>query len=198
MGQQTNANRPKQDHHIFWLKKKNTAFWNMVKGCRIHHCSIKITVSWRHLRINRYRKRLLCTSLICLKADLLKEFHCYKSLIREASLTRGKEWLLSPEMRIQRQDKKLHKQTLLNQTLPSTAAAKSLQSCPTLCDPIDSSPPGSPVPGILQARTLEWVAISFSLPSTSFSHIFLTHFPPFIVLEILTRSPFKMAYKGYV
>ena len=38
----------------------------------------------------------------------------------------------------------------------------SLQSCPTLCDPIDDSPPGSPVPGILQARTLEWVAISFS------------------------------------
>ena len=42
------------------------------------------------------------------------------------------------------------------------ATAKSLQSCPTLCDPIDGSPPGSPVPGILQARTLEWVAISFS------------------------------------
>ena len=42
------------------------------------------------------------------------------------------------------------------------AAAKSLQSCPILCDPIDGSPPGSPVPGILQARTLEWVAISFS------------------------------------
>ena len=41
----------------------------------------------------------------------------------------------------------------------SAAAAKSLQSCPTLCDPIDGSPPGSPVPGILQARTLEWVAI---------------------------------------
>ena len=44
----------------------------------------------------------------------------------------------------------------------AAAAAKSLQSCPTLCNPIDSSPPGSPVPGILQARTLEWVAISFS------------------------------------
>ena len=44
----------------------------------------------------------------------------------------------------------------------AAAAAKSLQSCPTLCDPIDSSPLGSPVPGILQARTLEWVAISFS------------------------------------
>ena len=44
----------------------------------------------------------------------------------------------------------------------AAAAAKSLQSCSTLCDPIDSSPPGFPVPGILQARTLEWVAISFS------------------------------------
>ena len=44
----------------------------------------------------------------------------------------------------------------------AAATAKSLQSCPTLCDPIDGSPPGSPVPGILQARTLEWVAISFS------------------------------------
>ena len=44
----------------------------------------------------------------------------------------------------------------------TAAAAKSLQSCPTLCDPIDGSPPGAPIPGILQARTLEWVAISFS------------------------------------
>ena len=44
----------------------------------------------------------------------------------------------------------------------AAAAAKSLQSCPTLCDPIDSSPPGFAVPGILQARTLEWVATAFS------------------------------------
>ena len=44
----------------------------------------------------------------------------------------------------------------------AAAAAKLLQSCPTLCDPIDGGPPGSPVPGILQARTLEWVASSFS------------------------------------
>ena len=44
----------------------------------------------------------------------------------------------------------------------AAAAAKLLQSCPTLCDPIDGSPPGSPIPEILQARTLEWVAISFS------------------------------------
>ena len=47
-------------------------------------------------------------------------------------------------------------------SLVIAAAAKSLQSCPTLCDPTDGSPPGSPVPGILQARTLEWVGISFS------------------------------------
>ena len=52
--------------------------------------------------------------------------------------------------------------TLLKYTTAAAAAAKSLQSWPTLWDPIDSSPPGSPVPGILQARTLEWVAISFS------------------------------------
>ena len=50
----------------------------------------------------------------------------------------------------------------LGKPILAHAAAKSLQLCLTLCDPIDSSPPGSPVPGILQARTLEWVAISFS------------------------------------
>ena len=60
---------------------------------------------------------------------------------------------------------------------PGAAAAESLQSCPTLCDPIDGSPPGSPVLGILQARTLEWVAISFSnawkwkLKVKSLSHV---------------------------
>ena len=50
----------------------------------------------------------------------------------------------------------------INNLIYADAAAKSLQSCPTLCDPIDGSLPGSPVPGILQARTLEWVTISFS------------------------------------
>ena len=53
-------------------------------------------------------------------------------------------------------------QLLSRVQLFAAAAAKSLQSCPTLCDPIDGSPPSSPVLGILQARTLEWVAISFS------------------------------------
>ena len=66
---------------------------------------------------------------------------------------------------------------------PAAAAAKSLQSCPTLCDPIDDSPPGSPVPGVLQARTLEWVAISFSnawkwrVKVKSLSHVWLLSTP---------------------
>ena len=56
----------------------------------------------------------------------------------------------------------IEEEKLSTQLTIYAAAAKSLQSCPTLCNPIDGSPPGSPVPGILQARTLEWVAISFS------------------------------------
>ena len=65
----------------------------------------------------------------------------------------------------------------------AAAAAKSLQSCPTLCDLIDGSPPGSPVPGILQARTVEWVAISFSsawkwkVKVKSLSHVRLLETP---------------------
>ena len=51
---------------------------------------------------------------------------------------------------------------LIEELAAAATAAKSLQSCPTLCVPIDGSPPGSPVPRILQARTVEWVAISFS------------------------------------
>ena len=60
----------------------------------------------------------------------------------------------------QKETHRLQKQTYGYQRVK--VAAKSLQSCPTLCNPRDGSPPGSPVPGILQARTLEWVAISFS------------------------------------
>ena len=69
-------------------------------------------------------------------------------------------------------------------TWPAAAAAKLLQSCLTLCDPIDGSPPGSPVPGILQARTLEWIAISFSnalkwkVKVKSLSHVLLFKTPP--------------------
>ena len=71
------------------------------------------------------------------------------------------------------------KKSLLTRKWYAAAAAKSLQLCPTLCNPIDGSPPGAPVPGILQARTLEWVAISFSnawkwkVKVKSLSHIWL-------------------------
>ena len=72
---------------------------------------------------------------------------------------------------------------LMYQHNAAAAAAASLQSCPTLCDPIDGSPPGSPVPGILPARTLEWVAISFSnawkwkVKGKSLSHVRLLATP---------------------
>ena len=63
---------------------------------------------------------------------------------------------------LQKKKKKmLHNKQIIFK-VSAAAAAKALQSCPTLCDPIDGSPPGSPVPGTLQVRTLEWVAISFS------------------------------------
>jgi len=60
----------------------------------------------------------------------------------------------------------------------AAAAAKSLQSCPTLCDPINGSPPGSPVPGILQARTLEWVDIAFSQRMNETTINFILDFQP--------------------
>ena len=66
---------------------------------------------------------------------------------------------MSAQWSIIKKKKKRNKKTL---SQAAADAAKSLQSCPTLCDPIDGRPPGSPIPGILQARKLEWVAISFS------------------------------------
>ena len=66
---------------------------------------------------------------------------------------------MSAQWSIIKKKKERNKKTL---SQAAADAAKSLQSCPTLCDPIDGSPPGSPIPGILQARKLEWVAISFS------------------------------------
>ncbi|CAI9168073.1 unnamed protein product [Rangifer tarandus platyrhynchus] len=90
---------------------------------------------------------------------------------RQASLSITNSWSLLKFMSIKSVMPSSHlilcrPLLLLPSIFPSirvhAAAAKSLQSCPTLCDPIDGSPPGSPVPGILQARTLEWVAISVS------------------------------------
>ena len=73
---------------------------------------------------------------------------------------------------------------------PATAAAKSLQSCPTLCNPIDGSPPGSPIPRILQARTLEWVGISFSkkVKSLSCVQLFAT------LWSIAHQAPLSMGF----
>ena len=74
---------------------------------------------------------------------------------------KGRAWIdISWTDYIQMNIKHMKKHPISLITAAAAAAAKSLQSCPTLCDPIDGSPPGSPVPGILQARTLEWVAIS--------------------------------------
>ena len=67
-----------------------------------------------------------------------------------------------PEIKLATSTGSWKKQESSRKTSAAAAAAKSLQSCPTLCDPVDGSPPGFTVPGILQARTLEWVAISFS------------------------------------
>ena len=68
------------------------------------------------------------------------------------------------------------------------ASAKSLQSCPTLCDPIDSSPPGSPIPGILQERTLEWVAIPVFLPEKSHGQRSLAGYSPWGRKELDTTE----------
>ena len=73
---------------------------------------------------------------------------------------------MPPYTRTQHRSRKIPAKTVWpesnHRAAAAPAAAKSLQSCPTLCDPIDGSPPVSPIPGILQARTLEWAAISFS------------------------------------
>ena len=99
-------------------------------------------------------------------------------------------------------------------TSPFLSAAKSFQSCPTLCDPIDGSPPGSPFPGILQARTLEWVAISFSnawkwkVKVKSLSHVLsrvslllfaLRFSKSYTPLILLTSSPSEsLLYSGHL
>ena len=70
--------------------------------------------------------------------------------------------LMTQEDKIRKRTRVDVRSTRFGPAAAAAAAAKSLQSCPTLCDPIDGSPPGSPVPGILQAKILEWVAISFS------------------------------------
>ena len=86
----------------------------------------------------------------------------------------------------------------------AAAAAKSLQSCPTLCDRIDGSPPGSPIPGILQARTLEWGAIAFSVSSPNRTlintkekfvpYIYVYAFCQFLSLSLVYHHDYPQAY----
>ena len=114
---------------------------------------------------------LLCSPLKCFWTALNFVTHIYVSspalyirgrgtLERPSSHQSPLEEILAPIFTPQTEDTERHFEG--EGFVATAAAAKSLQSCPTLCDPIDGSPPGCPVPGILQARTLECVAMSFS------------------------------------
>ena len=92
----------------------------------------------------------------CSKASILRRSAFFTFQLSHPYMTTGKTIALTRQTFVGKVT------SLLFNMLSAAAAAKSLQSCPTLCDPMDGSPPGSPFPGILQARTLEWVAISFS------------------------------------
>ena len=114
-------------------------------------------------------------SILCCSAFFIVQFsHPYMTTGKTIGLTRRTRWTFVGKVMF----------LLLNMLSRSVAAAaKSLHLCPTLCDPIDGSPTGSPVPGILQARTLEWVAISFSnawkwkVKVKSLSHVWLLATP---------------------
>ena len=107
------------------------------------HSGMWIILSWKQARLKRFRKNCWTSPL------LLKEYKI-EGLFQEVALTIDDYRKVCTQW---------HRE---EPAAAAAAAAKSLQSCPTLCDPIDSSPLGSAVPGILQARILEWVAIPFS------------------------------------
>ena len=95
----------------------------------------------RHLFLGRKAMTSLDSILKSRDITLLTKVHLVKAMVFPAVMYGCESWTIKKA---------------------AAAAAKSFQSCPTLCDPIDGSPPGFSIPGILQARTLEWVAISFS------------------------------------
>ena len=137
---------------------------------------------WIHISFSTNLHHMNCSSMCCFHllsylrhlSILIRTTHCfeepnsfplYDCSILSVPSTHFELYAFFPIRKNVAKDILLHKSLYIyknNCIIFSAAAAKSLQSCPTLCDPIDGSPPGSPVPGILQARTLEWVAISFS------------------------------------
>ena len=117
-----------------------------------------------------FTDHLLCLRHICHRigrwgkseSKFFRNDSCIMNRGKKKKREREREQILNSNL------SQVHRTCLLSPVLCgalelSAAAAESLQSCPTLCGPIDGSPPGSPVPGILQARTLEWGAIAFSL-----------------------------------
>ena len=90
---------------------------------------------------------------------------------------------------LQQRKNQLAQRSNVGNSKAAAAAAKSLQSCPTLCDPIDGSPPGPAIPGIPQARVLEWVAIAFSLTMYKCS-LFYASSPAFVVSYLFSEEPF--------
>ena len=107
-------------------------------------------MGWYAGRVMRELQRTFRSQLEVGAEKKSAEMSCTQ--LHKKELSTGQKWCSGPN----------HLQREWRTFTKSAAAAKSLQSCPTLRDPIDGSAPGSPVPGILQARTLEWVAISFS------------------------------------
>ena len=104
----------------------------------------------------------MCAKLLQLCLTLCDPMDCNPACSSVQGILQARilEWVTMPSSRGSSQPRDW---TLVSMSSAlAAAAAKSLQSCPTLCDPMDGSPPGSPIPGILQARTLEWVVISFS------------------------------------
>ena len=124
-------------------------------GRNHHEASLKILSTWDHSEVNQQHYLITHTHT---------HTHTTQCLSGDGNFRKNTH--SSPNQKVG-----LHFETLRRNSptfkKSNCPAAKSLHSCPTLCDPIDGSPPGSPIPGILQARTLEWVAISFSneLPS---------------------------------
>ena len=129
-------------------------------GFPVHHQFPELTQNHVHQVVMPSNHRILCGPLLLLPSI----FASTRVSSNESALCiRGpKYWSFSFNISPSNEHPGLISFRIDWFDLLAAAAAKSLQSCPTLCNPIDGSPPGSPVPGILQARTLEWVAISFS------------------------------------